>query len=133
MDMQIVKRTNEHLHEPDEQAVSCQDVKNCVKRKASETQDSSHFFVEDSLLAVSEGVSVKLPKLNSLKRTIQRQREQGLVEVRQAKFISCAQPSKRVKTQGNEQALKDLILSYMYRPRMEFLRGIAHHLNMDSH
>ena len=31
-------------------------------------------------------------------------REQGLVEVRQAKFILGAQPSKRVKTQGNEQA-----------------------------
>ena len=77
MDMQIVKRTNEHLHEPDEQAVTCQDVKNCVKRKASETQDSSHFIVGDSLL-ISEGVSVKLPKLNSLKRTIQRQREQVL-------------------------------------------------------
>ena len=41
-------------------------------------------------------------------------REQGLVEVRQAKFISGAQPHKRVKTQGNEQTLKDLILSYMY-------------------
>ena len=73
--MQIVKRTNEHLHEPDEQAVTCQDIKSCVKRKASQTQDSSHFMVGDSLLAVSEGVSVKLPKLNSLKRTIQRQRE----------------------------------------------------------
>ena len=63
MDMQFVKRTNEHLHEPDEQAVTCQDVKNCVKRKASETQDSSHFIVGDSLLAVSEGVSVKLSVL----------------------------------------------------------------------
>ena len=48
-------------------------------------------------------------------------------------FVYGQQPSKRVKTQGNEQALKDLILSYMYRPRMEFLRGIAHHFNMDSH
>ena len=50
-----------------------------------------------------------------------------------SKVVSGAQPSKRVKTQGNEQALKDLILSYMYRPRMEFLRGNAHHSNMDSH
>ena len=27
MGMQIVKRINEHLHEPDEQAVTCQEVK----------------------------------------------------------------------------------------------------------
>ncbi|KAI6646059.1 hypothetical protein LOD99_9507 [Oopsacas minuta] len=59
-------------------------------------------------------------------------REQGLVEVRHAKFISGAQSPKRVKTQGNEQVLKDLIHSYMYRPRMELLRGIVHHFNMDS-
>ena len=75
---QIVKRTNEHLHEPDEESVTSQKVKLGVKRKASETQDSSHLIVGDSLLTVSDGVSVKLPKLTSLKRTIQRQRERIL-------------------------------------------------------
>ena len=59
-------------------------------------------------------------------------REQGLVEVRQAKFIAGAQPPKRVKSQANEQALKELIASYLYRPRMEFLRGVAHHFIMDT-
>ena len=71
---QIVKRTNQHLHEPDEEAVTCQLVKISMKRKASKTQDSTHLIVGDNLLTVSEGVSVKLPKLTSLKRTIQRQR-----------------------------------------------------------
>ena len=75
---QIVKRTNEHLYEPDEESVTCQEVKIGMKRKASETQDSSHLIVGDSLLTVSDGVSVKLPKLTSLKRTIQRQRERIL-------------------------------------------------------
>ena len=77
--MQIVKLTNEHLHEADEQAATCQEVKLGMKRKASETQDSSHHIVGDGLITVSEGVYVKLPKLTSpIKHTIQRQRERGL-------------------------------------------------------
>ena len=40
-----MKRTNEHLHEPDEEAVTCQQVKIGMKRKASETQDSTHLIV----------------------------------------------------------------------------------------
>ena len=59
-------------------------------------------------------------------------REQGLVEVRQAKFIAGAQPPKRIKSQAHEQTLKELIASYLYRPRMEFLRGVAHHFSMDA-
>ena len=75
---EIVKRTNEHLHAPDEQAVSCQEAKIGIKRKARETQDSSHHIVGESLVTVSEGTAAKLPKLDSLKRTIQRQRVQQL-------------------------------------------------------
>ena len=59
-------------------------------------------------------------------------REQGLVEVRQAKLIAGAQPNKRVKSQANEQTLKEQSASYLYRPRMEFLRGVAHHFSMDA-
>ena len=58
--------------------VTCHEVKLGLKRKASETQDSSHHILGNSLITVSEGVSVKLPKLTSLKRTIQRQREREL-------------------------------------------------------
>ena len=74
--MEIVKRTNEHLHSPDEQAVICQATKIGIKRKARDSQDSSHQIVGQSLLMVSEGTAAKLPKLDSLKRTIQRQRVQ---------------------------------------------------------
>ena len=72
--MEIVKRTNEHLHAPDEQVVSSYETKVGIKRKARETQDSSHHIVGESLETVSEGTATKLPKLDSLKRTIQRQR-----------------------------------------------------------
>ena len=58
-------------------------------------------------------------------------REQGLVEVRQAKYLAGDQPVKR-KATHNERALHNLIGSYSERPRMEFLRGIAHHFNIGT-
>ena len=39
--MEIVKRTNEHLHSPDEQALSCCEVRVGMKRKARYSQYSS--------------------------------------------------------------------------------------------
>ena len=71
--MEILKRTNEHLHAPDEQAVSCCEVKVGMKRKAKDSQDSSHHIVSEGLETVTEGTAAKLPKLDSFKRTIQRQ------------------------------------------------------------
>ena len=56
----------------------CQETKIGIKRRARDSQDSSHHIVGDSLLTVSEGTAAKLPKLDSLKRTIQRQRVQQL-------------------------------------------------------
>ena len=73
-DFEIVRRCNEHLHGPDVQKISCYETKTGIKRKAVVTHDSSHRIVGESLLTVSEGTAAKLPKLNSLKRTIQRQR-----------------------------------------------------------
>ena len=73
--MQIMKRTNEHLHEADKQEVSCQDLNLGINRKATESQDGSHHIVGDSLFTASEGVLVKLPKLTRFKRIIQWQRE----------------------------------------------------------
>ena len=71
--MEIHKRTDEHLHASDEQAVSCSEVKVGMKMKARDSQDSSYHIVGESLETVTEGTDVKLPKLDSLKRTIQRQ------------------------------------------------------------
>ena len=56
-------------------------------------------------------------------------REQGLVEVRQARFIAGNAPTKRKRSQASEQALIDLVLHYFDedRTKMEFIRGVAHH------
>ena len=69
-----MKRTNQHLHPPDEKAISCSEVKINIKRKAKGSQDSSHYIVGECVQTVNEGIAAKLPKLDSLKRTIQRQR-----------------------------------------------------------
>ena len=70
----ILKRTNEHSHPPDEGSISCSEVKATIKRKAKDSQDSSHYIVGERLQTISECSAAKLPKLDSLKRTIQRQR-----------------------------------------------------------
>ena len=59
-------------------------------------------------------------------------REQGLVEVRQAKCLAGDQPVKRKATQDNERALHNLNGSYSERPRMEFLGVIAYHFNIGT-
>ena len=51
-------------------------------------------------------------------------REQGLVEVKQAKFLAGDKPSKRTKNFGNEEGLTNLVLSYFHRSPIEFLQGI---------
>ena len=49
-------------------------VKAGIKRKAVETQDSSHHISAEGVLSISDMTAVKLPKMNNLKRTIQRKR-----------------------------------------------------------
>ena len=71
-----------------------------MKRKASETQDSSHLIQGDSLLTVLEGVSGKLPKLTSLKGTIQPQREQVLVAPLFSWRGSCSPPEYQRTAKG---------------------------------
>ena len=46
-----------------------------VKRKARDTQNSTHHIIGETVMMISEGVSVKLPKLESPKRTIRGQRQ----------------------------------------------------------
>ena len=77
-DSDIVRRCNEHLHGPDEEIITGYETKSGIKRRAEVTQDCTHQIVGESLLTVSEGTAAKLPKLNSLKRSIQRQRQRVL-------------------------------------------------------
>ena len=59
-------------------------------------------------------------------------REQGLVEVRQAKSTAEAAPTKRRSAQANEQALRNLVTSYYDRAGLDFLRGVAHHFSLGA-
>ena len=103
---QIVERTNEHLHAPDEQAVSCCQTKISIKRRARESQDSSHHIVGESVVTVSEGTAAKLPKLDSLKRTIQRQRVQQMAApVQPASLEELVLPAEYQQTAKGEQFL----------------------------
>ena len=48
----------------------------------------------------------------------------SLVEVRQAMYIGGNKPSKRVKNRANEEALLNLVMGYLTRPPIEFLKWI---------
>ena len=73
-----------------------------------------------------------LPPTNIWKWINAIRREQGLVEVKQAKFLAGDKPSKRTKNSANEDGLTNLVLSYFHRSPMEFLQGIAHRLTFGT-
>ncbi|KAI6648033.1 hypothetical protein LOD99_8235 [Oopsacas minuta] len=52
--MEIMKRTNEHLHAPDVQATACCEIKAGIKRKARDTQDSSHHITGEKLKSITQ-------------------------------------------------------------------------------
>ena len=59
-------------------------------------------------------------------------REQGLVEVKQAFYVSGRNPSKRKYSEDREHALKNLVDNYLLRPKFEFLRGITYHFTFQD-
>ena len=58
-------------------------------------------------------------------------REQGLVEVKQAKFLAGEKTTRRQKDKANEEGLK-IILSYFHRQPIEFLQCVAHRVGMND-
>ena len=67
----IIKRTNKHLHDADMTRVHNLKVKVGIKRRARESNDPVHHIVGDEL----EDTVIKLPKIDSLKRMIRRERQ----------------------------------------------------------
>ena len=59
--MAIVKRTNEHLHGPDYHLVTCLETKTGIKRKAQDTQATTHQIIGENVMTVSEGAAIKCP------------------------------------------------------------------------
>ena len=58
--------------------------------------------------------------------------EQGLGKLKQAKYIAGEKPSKRQKDKDNEESLKNLIIGYLHREPVEFIRGVAHRIGMHA-
>ena len=73
--MNIIKRTGEHLHDPDEQQISSLTLKAGVKRRARDTNDTTHYIIGDSLETETESNVIKLPRLDSLERNVRRERQ----------------------------------------------------------
>ena len=69
---QIIKRTNEHLHDSDIRHVRSMKVKIGMKRRARESIDHVHHIVGEELESATVETTIKLPKVDSLKRTIRR-------------------------------------------------------------
>ena len=59
---------------PDMVVVCCLETKSGIKRKAQQTQDSTHHIVGGNVATVTQNAAIKLPKIDSLKR-IRRQRQ----------------------------------------------------------
>ena len=83
--------------------IRCYDTKIAIKRKAKESQDSTHPIIVDSVLTATEGIAANLPKLDSLKRTIQRQRERVLTApVQPTSLQELELPSEFMRTANEE-------------------------------
>ena len=104
--MEIIKRTNEHLHAPDEQALSCCELKVGMKIKARDSQDSSHHIVGEGFQTVTEGTAAKLTNLDCLKRTIKPQRvRQQAAPVQSTTLEQLALTEEYKRTSKGEQFL----------------------------
>ena len=75
--------------------MNCRETKVGVKRRARESQDTSHHIVGESMQLISEGTATKLPKMDSLKRTIQRERARTLAAPVQPATLSVVRPASK--------------------------------------
>ena len=66
----------------------------------------------------------------SMWRFLEKLKEQGLFEVKQAFYITGIIPPKRRCYGERESSLENLIDGYLTRPNEEFLRGVAYHLHL---
>ena len=104
--MRIVKRINEHLHGPDMGKDTCLVTKAGLKCKAEQSQDTSQHIVAESVQNIPEATATKLSKLNTLKRTIQRQlAKANLAPVQPENLAHLEIPIEYQRTSKNENFL----------------------------
>ena len=73
----VLKKTNEHTHELNSKIFHCNVVKAGIKRKAADTQETTHSIVVSEISKLNEESAVYLPRLDSLKRPICRSRKRA--------------------------------------------------------
>ena len=56
---EIVRRSNDHIHEADENRISCYETKTRIKRKAESTQDSTHQILTQNVWRKVQGVGLQ--------------------------------------------------------------------------
>ena len=71
---EIVKSIGEHLHSPDILAVNCFEVKDIMKHKARQGHNTTYHILGEELEIIFSPTAAKLPNLDSIKRTIRRER-----------------------------------------------------------
>ena len=71
----VICKKNVHTHGSNSDVFETYRVKAGMKRKASETQEGTHYILSSSINQLSETAAVSLLKMDTLKRTIVRIRK----------------------------------------------------------
>ena len=72
----FVEEVNDHTHPPSRTECDLVKTKASLKRRATETLDSSRQILSNQLTNISDGVAIQLPSLGNISRTIRRQRQE---------------------------------------------------------
>ena len=71
----FIAQTNEHTHPPSEITCEVSKIKCYIKRRATDTMDTSQQILGAEVTNISEGAAVNLPSMENLRRNIHRTRE----------------------------------------------------------
>ena len=72
---QIIDRVNDHTHAPNQTKVEVVKARNVMKRRAETSVDAPQRIISEGLAQVSPAVAVNLPRIENIRRTIRRYRE----------------------------------------------------------
>ena len=85
----VIARKNEHTHKSNSDTFQCLKMKARMKRSASLTQQGTHSILTNSVSEQDEASAVKLPKLDSLKQTVHRERKRTANVPQEPKSLNC--------------------------------------------
>ena len=70
----FIAQTNEHTHPPSEITCEVSKIKSNIKRRATDTMDTSQHILGAEVTNISKGAAVNLPSMENLRRNIRRTR-----------------------------------------------------------